>query len=64
MPRTTIRPHAWSYCRVLWKRLEALFLMSEVPMQVVVTGGNTGLGKQTCIRLAAMGADVILASRT
>jgi len=35
-----------------------------LPAQVVVTGGNTGLGKQTCIRLASMGADVVLASRS
>jgi retinol dehydrogenase-12 len=31
---------------------------------IVVTGGNTGLGKETCIRLAKLGADVIIGSRS
>ncbi|EKX45651.1 hypothetical protein GUITHDRAFT_152655 [Guillardia theta CCMP2712] len=30
----------------------------------VVTGANTGLGKETCIRLAKLGAEVVLASRS
>jgi len=28
------------------------------------TGGNTGLGKETCIRLAKLGASVIIGSRS
>ena len=31
---------------------------------IVVTGGNTGLGKETCVRLAKLGADVIIGSRS
>ncbi|CAM9539668.1 unnamed protein product, partial [Phaeothamnion confervicola] len=30
---------------------------------IVVTGGNTGLGKETALRLAQLGADVVLACR-
>lgn len=29
----------------------------------VVTGGNTGIGKETAIKLAQLGADVIIACR-
>jgi len=31
---------------------------------ILVTGGNTGLGKETCIRLAKLGASVIIGSRS
>ena len=31
---------------------------------IVVTGGNTGLGKETCVRLAKLGANVIIGSRS
>ena len=30
----------------------------------VITGGNTGLGKETAIRLAQLGADVTIACRS
>merc|ERR1719261_2162259 len=31
---------------------------------VVVTGGNTGLGRETCLRLAKLGANVVVGSRS
>lgn len=31
---------------------------------VIVTGGNTGLGKETCVRLAELGATVVIGSRS
>ena len=31
---------------------------------VVITGGNTGLGKETAVKLASLGADVIILCRT
>jgi NAD(P)-dependent dehydrogenase (short-subunit alcohol dehydrogenase family) len=30
---------------------------------VAITGGNTGLGKETAVKLAALGADVIILCR-
>lgn len=31
---------------------------------VAITGGNTGLGKETAVKLAALGANVIILCRT
>lgn len=38
-------------------------LLQTLMQTAVITGGNTGLGKETAVRLAQLGADVTIACR-